>query len=135
MIDPIVEGGCLCRAVRYRASGETRDAAFCHCDSCKRAAGSPVVAWVTFRPENFAFTRGAPTRHRSSPPVERTFCGTCGTPLTYQHTSFADEIDVTIASLDDPSAVAPADHIWTSERIPWFKIGDQLPQNPFARGK
>ena len=134
MANATLEGGCLCGAVRYRASGETHNSAFCHCDSCKRAAGSPVVAWVTFRPENFAFTRGAPASYRSSPPVERTFCGSCGTPLTYQHASFADEIDVTIASLDDPSAIAPADHIWTSERIAWFVIGDRLPQHARSRG-
>ena len=36
----------------------------------------------------FGFTKGAPARYRSSPPVVRTFCAACGTPLTYQHASF-----------------------------------------------
>jgi hypothetical protein len=133
MTSGTIEGGCLCGAVRYRASGETSNSAYCHCSSCRRAAGSPVVAWVTFRPESFAFTRGAPARHRSSPPVERTFCGACGTPLTYRHSTLPAEIDVTIASLDDPSAVAPADHIWTSERIPWLELGDDLPRHERSR--
>ena len=63
----------------------------------------------------------------------RTFCGACGTQLTYQHTSFPDEVDVTVASLDDPASFAPADHTWVSERIPWLELGDALPRYPRSR--
>jgi hypothetical protein len=63
----------------------------------------------------------------------RTFCPTCGTPLTYQHDSHPDSIDVTVASLDDPSAFPPADHTWTSERIPWLELGDALPLHSRSR--
>jgi len=128
MTIPTVEGGCLCGAVRYRASGAESNPTLCHCGSCRRAAGAPVVAWVTFPPAAFAFIRGEPTRFRSSPPVERTFCPRCGTSLTYQHTDFPNEMDVTIASLDDPAAFPPADHTWTSERVAWLELGDRLPQ-------
>jgi hypothetical protein len=65
--------------------------------------------------------------------VERTFCSTCGTPLTYQHASFPDELDVSTASLDDPSAFPPADHIWTSEQVAWLQLGDGLPR--FSRSR
>jgi hypothetical protein len=128
-----VAGGCLCGAVRYRAGGEASHATLCHCSSCRRAAGAPVVAWVTFPLAEFAFTTGLPTRHRSSPPVERTFCPACGTPLTYQHSAYPLEIDVTTASLDDPTALPPADHTWTSEQIAWLELGDRLPRH--ARGR
>ena len=80
----------------------------------------------------FEFTKGTPARYRSSP-VVRTFCARCGTSLTYQHTSFPDEIDVTIASLDDPAVFPPADHIWTSERIAWLELGDGLLRFPRSR--
>ena len=132
-MSPVVEGGCLCGAVRYRASGEAFHSTLCHCRSCRRAAGAPLVAWTTFRNAEFALTRGTPIRYRSSPPVVRTFCGACGTPLTYQHTSFPDEVDVTVASLDDPASFAPADHTWTSEKIPWLALGDALPRHPRSR--
>jgi hypothetical protein len=133
MTGTIVEGGCLCGAVRYRASGAESNPTLCHCNSCRRAAGAPVVAWVTFPPAAFSFTQGEPARHRSSPPVERTFCPTCGTSLTYQHADFPNEVDVTIASLDDPSAFPPADHTWTDERIAWLELGDGLPRHPRSR--
>jgi len=128
-----IEGGCLCGAVRYRASGAASQATLCHCNSCRRAAGAPVVAWVTFPIAEFSFTQGAPARHRSSPSVERSFCPRCGTPLSYQHANFPNEIDVTTASLDDPSAFPPADHIWTSERIAWLELGDRLPRHERSR--
>jgi hypothetical protein len=129
----IAEGGCLCGAVRYRASGDATHPTLCHCRSCRRAAGAPLVAWVTFPVAGFAFEKGTPARYRSSPPVERTFCGACGTPLTYQHASFPDEIDISVASFDEPAAFPPADHTWTSEKIAWLELGDALPRFPRSR--
>ena len=133
MTNAAVEGGCLCGAVRYRAAGEASHPTLCHCNSCRRAAGAPLVAWVTFPLAQFAFTKGAPARYRSSPRVVRTFCPTCGTPLTYEHDSLPGTIDVTVASLDDPSAFPPADHTWTSEKIAWLALGDGLPRHPRSR--
>ena len=40
-------GGCACGAVRYTASGEHSPVTLCHCESCRRHAGAPAVAWVT----------------------------------------------------------------------------------------
>ena len=130
---PHPEGGCLCGAVRYRAGGEASHPTLCHCNSCRRAAGAPLVAWVTFPLAQFAFTKGAPARYRSSPRVVRTLCPICGTSLTYQHDSLPGEIDVTVGSLDDPSAFPPADHTWTSERIAWLELGDALPRYSRSR--
>ena len=80
------EGGCLCGAIRYRVTAEPFARSICHCQSCRRASGAPSVAWAVFRPEDFSFVLGDPLRFESSPQVIRTFCGRCGTPLTYQHT-------------------------------------------------
>lgn len=131
--DAITTGGCLCSAVRYEARGAGFHATLCHCASCRRAAGAPVVAWVSFAAAGFRFTRGTPRRHRSSAQVERSFCAACGTPLTYRHDTLPDEVDVTTASLDDPSAFPPADQTWTSERLPWLLTGTDLPSFPRTR--
>ena len=114
-------GGCLCGALRYRATGPARFATLCHCTSCRRAAGAPAVAWVTFAADAFAFTSGEPVRFRSSPPVERSFCGRCGTPLGYRHDAFPEAVDVTTASLDEPERCPPLDHTWVSERLRWWR--------------
>jgi hypothetical protein len=128
------EGGCLCGDVRYRAQGPAANPTLCHCASCRRASGAPAVAWVSFEAAGFAFVRGAPVRYRSSPRVVRSFCGRCGTPLTYAHDGEPQGIDVTTASLDAPGAVAPADHTWTAERLAWLRTADGLPEFPGRRG-
>src|SRR5262245_7186057 len=95
-----VEGGCLCGAVRYRATGDSIARSLCHCRTCRLASGAPSLAWVIFRARDFAFIAGQPARFESSPGVIRTFCGRCGTSLTYQRTAETDTIDVTTATLD-----------------------------------
>jgi hypothetical protein len=132
-VSAVHEGGCLCRAVRYRASGPASHATLCHCRSCRLASGAPVVAWVTFPSDSFAFVHGTPARHRSSASVVRTFCGACGSALTYQRDDLPAEVDVTTASLDHPEACPPSDHTWTSQRIGWLAVAGGLPQFPRSR--
>lgn len=128
-----VEGGCLCGAVRYRAHGPGTNATLCHCSSCRRATGAPAVAWVTFPSAGLTFTTGTPRVHRSSAHVERAFCGSCGTQLTYRRDDLPDEVDVTTSSLDRPLAFPPADHTWTSEQLAWLTLDDALPRYARAR--
>lgn len=121
-------GGCLCGAVRYEASGPAANLCYCHCNSCRRAAGAPLVAWCTFAGSAWRVTRGTLTEYRSSPQVLRGFCAACGGALTYRHDTRADEIDVTLASLDEPAALAPQMHVWVGDKLPWLAITDGLPQ-------
>lgn len=123
-----IQGGCLCGAVRYRASGAPRSLALCHCRSCRVGAGGTSVAWVTVPIEGFAFEGEAPARFASSPGVERTFCGRCGASLTYAHESRPAEIDITTATLDDPEAYRPTKEIFTAERLSWSPPVPDLPQ-------
>ena len=46
MTSRVTEGGCLCRAVRYRVNGVPIVTSLCHCRTCRLAAGAPSVAWV-----------------------------------------------------------------------------------------
>jgi hypothetical protein len=121
-------GGCLCGGVRYRVSGTVSTLCFCHCASCRRAVGAPLVAWGTFVRENFRLTRGSLTEYRSSPAVTRGFCAACGASLTYRNDARAAEIDVTLATLDDPTLLAPQMHLWVGDRLPWLSINDGRPQ-------
>lgn len=120
-------GGCLCGAIRYRASGPAQTS-LCHCLSCRRATGGPSLAWAIFEEGNVVFERGAPAIFESSPGVERGFCARCGTSLTYRRANRPGLFDVTTASLDDPEAFAPTKEIWVSERLSWIAENPALPQ-------
>lgn len=126
-------GGCLCGAVRYRIEGGPKgDVAHCHCSMCRRAAGSVAVTWFTVDPARLTFTQGAPARYRSSEKGERTFCGACGSPLTFWHADFPDDLDVTLGTLDRPEDMPATLNIWTQSRLPWLHLDAHLPDREDA---
>jgi hypothetical protein len=120
------EGGCLCGAVRYQASAEALARTLCHCRSCRLASGGPSLAWAVFPSDAFGFTAGTPVRFASSPGVMRSFCGTCGTSLTWQHASRPESIDITSATLDDPDAFAPTKEIWVEHKLGWEALNPSI---------
>jgi hypothetical protein len=122
------EGGCLCGAVRWRASGAARNLCCCHCRSCRLASGAPFVAWGTFDTGCFEILTGELRQHQSSAQAVRGFCARCGTTITYRNTLREEELDVALATLDDPDALAPRFHIWTSHKLSWVQLSDGLPQ-------
>jgi hypothetical protein len=77
-----------------------------------------------------AFVKSAPTVYESSPGVRRGFCSRCGTQICFTADFIPGLIDITIGSLDDPSAIAPELHYWESKRVPWLHLADQLPRYP-----
>src|SRR5947199_1815067 len=99
----VAEGGCICGAIRYRVSGAPTNTMVCHCQSCRRVAGAPVVAWVTFPTARFQLLCGQPSEFHSSEAVRRSFCAVCGTPLTYQHSDQGAFVDITTCTLDNPN--------------------------------
>jgi len=122
----MLKGGCFCGAVRYEAEGETWHETLCHCSICRRTSGAPIVAWFTVKAGDFRIVAGEPARFRSSAAATRTFCGACGTALTFQ-SGGGDEIDVTTCSLDDPERVPPKSHTWRASGLSWIGSADGLP--------
>lgn len=123
----MIEGGCLCGAVRYRVEGEPLASGICHCRTCRRAASAPNLPFVGFTVSNFAIIRGNPVEFRSSPHVVRTFCGQCGSPLTYQDERHSDAIDIMTCSLDDPNVLPPTFSVWVSHKLAWDSPRGDLP--------
>jgi hypothetical protein len=121
------EGGCLCGAIRYRVEGEPRASGICYCQTCRRAASAPNLPFAGFSISDFVITRGEPVEFRSSPHVIRTFCGRCGSPLTYRNEQDPDAIDVMICSLDDPNSLPPTFSVWVGQKLAWDRPADDLP--------
>jgi|SRR5580698_5567037 hypothetical protein len=126
-----MEGGCQCGAVRYAVTGQPISSGICHCETCRRISSAPRLPFVGVPSAGFRFTRGSPVEYASSPGVIRSFCGRCGSPLTYRRDDMPNELDVMTVSLDDPNAMPPTFHVWTSEALSWDTLATDLPT--FAR--
>ena|SRR5260221_372018 len=127
-----IHGGCLCRAVRYEATGPPCNVTHCHCAHCRRNSGAPFVTWASFKRKNFRITQGQ-MRDIWWAGCLRSFCPRCGTALTFTSAPNSDEVNLTVCSLDDPRAIVPADHTWVEDQLPWIRLADELPVHPQKR--
>jgi hypothetical protein len=125
-------GACLCGAIKYEISHHDGDVAdYCHCQSCRRAAGAPVVAWLQLPPDRLRLTSGTPKAFASSAHASRWFCPDCGAHL-YMTGTDNISVCITLATLDTPEAVHPTVHGRYAERLSWFETADELPRYDHA---
>ncbi len=126
--DDIHQGGCLCGALRFEARGKPLWVAHCHCRSCRRNTGSAFATFVGYKQEQVRIVKGALQAYASSPGVVRSFCGTCGTPLSYAAERYPGEIHLYSSTLDRPEAFEPGAHVHVGEQLPWLHLDDGLPR-------
>ena len=126
-------GGCLCGAVRFEVQGKVTESGYCHCRTCQKQSGAPVVAWFAIAPSGFRYISGTPNKFRATGHATREFCGNCGTYLVFREDDPSATLGVNTATLDDPALVPPDFHIWHESRITWFETSDTLPRH--AKGK
>ena len=121
-----VTGGCQCGAIRYRVEGGLTNAHICHCRMCQKAAGNYFMPLAKAPNGTFFVTRGEIAYFHSSDPVRRGFCRDCGTPLIFE-TLGGTGPNVTLGSLDDPSAVKPGFQGAPEAKIAWLDDLATLP--------
>jgi hypothetical protein len=112
-------GGCQCGRVRYAIHAEPVGASVCHCRMCQKAFGNFFAPFVTVKAGDLRWTKEAPTIFMSSEIVERGFCATCGTPLSFRFTD-RDTISVSHGSLDRPERIRPTATIGVEGQLPWL---------------
>lgn len=121
------QGGCLCGQVRWRATGEPINVRICHCTLCQRATGGPFFARALFPADDFAWT-GDTTSWPTSERIQRRSCARCGTPMFSVPNDAPPRIGVSLATLDNPDALAPECHIFVGTKRAWIALADGLPQ-------
>lgn len=124
-------GSCLCGAVKYEVRGPLRDVLFCHCINCRRTHGH-VSAYTSSRREDLVVTEDQGLKwYRSTqdvtPNVHRGFCQECGASLFWDPRG-QDFVYISAGSLDPPTGVKGAGHIWLSEAGDYYEIDDDLPK-------
>jgi len=125
----MVRGNCLCGAVSFEIMGEIPPANACHCSQCRKQSGH---YWASIDiPETSLKLTSADTLRwfQSSEKVRRGFCGTCGSFLFWDPAT-KPEIAVATGSLEAPTGVRLAGHIFTANKGDYYEISDGLPQNP-----
>jgi hypothetical protein len=130
----MIQGGCLCGAVRFEIARAVGPFELCHCSRCRKASGSAFVAGLGVEVSDFRLFSGAeliqryeaPVRER--PPGYRTaFCTRCGSPVPAPAPG-ATWFEIPAGLLDGDAGVRPDRHIFVEGRSPWFEITDALPQ-------
>ena len=126
--DTVFDGGCLCGAIRYRATASPVRGVICHCSMCRRHSGAPALAFVHFPATSFSWLRGDPSYFGSSPYAQRSFCASCGSTIGMREDVLADRVQICVGTLDDPGRIHIDDHVWTREQVHWFDVRDDLPR-------
>ena len=102
------EGGCLCGAVRFIATGEPKGIYWCHCQSCRRHTGAPVSVFVAFDCEAYTVTKGEITKFDSTPgKTRRGFCARCGSTLTCESLPGPTETHFHVGAFDQHARLQP----------------------------
>jgi len=122
---PPLGGGCLCGHVRYEARPDHREGYYCHCRMCQLAFGNTRAAFINLRKSEVTW-HTPPAYYVSSKMARRGFCNRCGTPLSFEFND-SQNIDLSVGSLDDPSALTPVSHYAIETRIANWHADDGLP--------
>jgi hypothetical protein len=127
----MLTGSCLCcGAVRYEVSGPVHDIHHCHCSMCRKTHGTAFSTFARLSAADFRVVAGggAVRGYRSSPPIERTFCATCGARLTVRFDGMPDTVWVSVGTLDGDPGVRAGVHMFVGSKAPWDEITDALPR-------
>ena len=129
----MIEGGCLCRAVRYTVASDPRGARACWCRVCQYVgAGSGTVS-VVFAADTLEVA-GAVQWYAvaadSGTMMQRGFCPSCGTPLFSRTDARPRQIMIRAGTLDDPNLLGPQATLWTSSAPDWACIDAAIPNFP-----
>jgi len=68
--------------------------------------------------------------YNSSEGVERSFCPTCGSPMSFESTRWPGQIHLYAVSRNDPDDYVPDLHCYYAERLSWLELKDDLRKFP-----
>jgi hypothetical protein len=145
------EGGCTCRSVRYRMSGDPLFVHCCHCRWCQRETGTAFALNAMIEADRVQLLQGnvevidTPSNSGKGQRISR--CPHCRVALWSNYGGGGDGIRfVRVGTLDEPDLFAPDVHIFTSSKQPWvqfpagarifaefYKPAEQWPQDSLNR--
>jgi hypothetical protein len=129
------EGGCTCRAVRYRMTTKPMFVHCCHCRWCQRQTGSAFALNALIESDRVVLLEGevevvdVPTPSGKGQRIAR--CPKCRIALWSNYGGGGDAVRfVRVGTLDEPDRLPPDIHIHTSSKQPWVVLPPGTPAVP-----
>ena len=121
------EGGCACRAVRYRLRSAPLIVHACHCTECQRLTGGAFAVNALIESDRLEKLEGEPREvpviGTSGKPQAIFRCPACATALWSHYPGAGTRlVFVRVGTLDEPARLPPDIHIFTSTKLPWLKL-------------
>jgi hypothetical protein len=134
--DPFpMEGGCSCRAVRYRMATKPLFVHCCHCTWCQRESGAAFALNALIESDRVELLQGEveviDTPSNSGKGQKITRCAKCRVALWSNYAGAGDALRfIRVGTLDHPDLVPPDIHIFTSTKQPWLVLPSGTPAFP-----
>jgi hypothetical protein len=128
-----VSGGCTCGALRYHLNAQPRSVYACHCKDCQRETSGPYSIGILAWRKDFVVLQGADNAVTFSKVAEsgrvvvQHICATCFTRVWHDPAGDPSIVVIRAVTLDDPGWAEPVVQIWTSSKLPFVKLNQQLP--------
>lgn len=128
----ILEGGCTCRAIRYRLTSRPIFVHCCHCRWCQRETGAAFALNALIETDRVTVLQGEPqavaTPSESGKGQTIVRCPTCRVAVWSHYPDAGSRVAfVRVGTLDDPDQLPPDIHIFTASKQPWVVIPDGIP--------
>jgi len=122
-----IDGGCTCRAVRFRMRGRPLFTHCCHCTWCQRETGTAFALNAMIEADRVELLQGEPeavmTPSNSGKGQKIWRCPACKVALWSNYAGAGDKVRfVRVGTLDEPARFPPDIHIFTSTKQPWVVI-------------
>jgi len=130
-----LEGGCDCRAVRYRMATTPLFVHCCHCRWCQRETGASFALNAMIESDQITLLAGDPiivdTPSQSGIGQRIARCPKCHVALWSNYGGLGDIARfVRVGTLDQPDHLQPDIHIFTQSKQPWVLIPPGMPAVP-----
>jgi hypothetical protein len=126
------EGGCGCRAVRYRLQTAPLFVNCCHCRWCQRESGAAFALNAMIEADRVVDLGAAPemvnTPSASGLGQKIARCPTCRIALWSHYAGSGPVVKfVRVGTLDNPDLLPPDVHIFTASKQPWVVLPEGTP--------
>jgi hypothetical protein len=127
MSEETFEGGCTCRAVRYRMASRPLFVHCCHCRWCQRETGTAFALNAMIESDRLQLLSGTPetvnTPSNSGKGQKIVRCPVCRVAVWSHYAGGGDRVSfVRVGTLDEPDRLPPDIHIFTASKQPWVVL-------------